>query len=69
MTSHGEDQRHQKNKRRERLVKKYAAKRAELKAIAARTALTTEDQFAARLKLAEMPRNSAGSPHPNIAVN
>ena len=49
----------QKNKRRERLVKKYANKRAELKAIFKDPSLTPEDQFAARLKLAEMPRNSS----------
>jgi small subunit ribosomal protein S14 len=49
----------QKNKRRERMVKQYANKRAALKAIAKDPALTPEDQFAARLKLAEMPRNSS----------
>ena len=49
----------QKNKRREHLVKKYANKRAELKAISKDPSLTPEDQFAARLKLAEMPRNSS----------
>ncbi|EWY39867.1 30S ribosomal protein S14 [Skermanella stibiiresistens SB22] len=49
----------QKNKRRERMVKKYAGKRAALKAIAKDPSLTPEDQFAARLKLAEMPRNSS----------
>jgi small subunit ribosomal protein S14 len=49
----------QKNKRRERLVKQYANKRAALKAIAKDPSLSPEDQFAARLKLAEMPRNSS----------
>jgi small subunit ribosomal protein S14 len=49
----------QKNKRRERMVKQYAGKRAALKAIAKDPSLTPEDQFAARLKLAEMPRNSS----------
>jgi small subunit ribosomal protein S14 len=49
----------EKNKRREKLVKKYAAKRAALKAIASDQALPIEEQFAARLKLAELPRNSA----------
>ena len=49
----------QKNKRRERMVKQYANKRAALKAIAKDPALSPEDQFAARLKLAEMPRNSS----------
>lgn len=49
----------EKNKRREKLVKKYAAKRAALKATANDTSLPMEEQFAARLKLAELPRNSA----------
>jgi len=49
----------QKNKRRERLVKQYANKRAALKAIAKDPSLSPEDQFSARLKLAEMPRNSS----------
>jgi small subunit ribosomal protein S14 len=47
------------NNRRKRLVKKYAAKRAALKAIANDQNLSIEEQFAARLKLAELPRNSA----------
>jgi small subunit ribosomal protein S14 len=49
----------EKNKHRERLVKKFAAKRAALKATANDKSLPIEDQFAARLKLAELPRNSA----------
>ena len=49
----------EKNKRRERLVKKYAAKREALKAIAKDESLSMEERFAARLKLAELPRNSA----------
>ncbi|WP_158044280.1 30S ribosomal protein S14 [Skermanella pratensis] len=49
----------QKNKRRERMVKQFANKRAALKAIAKDTSVTPEEQFAARLKLAEMPRNSS----------
>lgn len=49
----------EKNKRRERLVKKYAAKREALKAIAKDPSNSMEERFAARLKLAEMPRNSA----------
>jgi small subunit ribosomal protein S14 len=51
----------EKNKRRERLVKQYAAKRAKLKAIADNKQLPMEERFAARLKLAELPRNSAPS--------
>jgi small subunit ribosomal protein S14 len=49
----------EKNRHREKLVKKFAAKRAALKAVANDTNLPIEDQFAARLKLAELPRNSA----------
>ncbi len=46
------------DKRRRRLVKKYADKRAKLKAIAKDTSLPPEEQFEARLKLAKLPRNS-----------
>jgi small subunit ribosomal protein S14 len=49
----------EKNKNRAELVKRYAAKRARLKALANDASLSPEDQFQARLKLAEMPRNSA----------
>lgn len=47
------------NKRRIKLVKQFSAKRARLKAVANDEALTMEERFAARLKLAELPRNSA----------
>jgi small subunit ribosomal protein S14 len=49
----------EKNKRRERMAKQFAAKRARLKAIANDKSLPIEERFAARLKLAELPRNSA----------
>ena len=49
----------EKNKRRERLVKQYAGKRSKLKAIADNKQLPMEERFAARLKLAELPRNAA----------
>lgn len=49
----------EKNKRRRKLVAKHAAKRAELKAIAKDESLSLEERFQARLKLAEMPRNSS----------
>ena len=49
----------EKNKRRERLVKQYAARRARLKAVANDKNLPIEERFAARLKLAELPRNSS----------
>ena len=43
------------------LVAKYAEKRAALKAIANDESLPLEERFDARLKLAELPRNSAPS--------
>lgn len=49
----------EKNNRRKRLVKQYAGKRASLRAIANDKSLPMEERFAARLKLAELPRNSA----------
>jgi len=49
----------QKNNNRKRLAKQYAGKRARLKAITQNKALSMEDRFAAQLKLAELPRNSA----------
>jgi len=49
----------EKNKRRVGLVKRYAAKRAKLKETANDMSLAPEDRFAARLKLAELPRNSS----------
>ena len=47
------------NNNRKALVKKYAARRAKLKAIAGDRNAPIEEQFEARLKLAELPRNSA----------
>ena len=47
------------NNRRRRLVKKFAGKRARLKAIASDQKLSMEVRFAAQLKLAQLPRNSA----------
>lgn len=49
----------EKNKRREKLAKQFAGKRARLKAMAKDETLSMEDRFMSRLKLAEMPRNSA----------
>ena len=49
----------EKNKRRERLVKQYSARRAKLKAIANDEQKPAEERFAARLKLSELPRNSS----------
>jgi len=51
----------EKNKRREKLTKQYAAKREALKATIANQELPIEDRFAAILKLAELPRNSSAT--------
>ena len=49
----------EKNKNRTRKVESRAARRARLKAIVMNRSLPMEERFAANLKLAEMPRNSA----------
>jgi small subunit ribosomal protein S14 len=49
----------EKNARRRRLVKKFAAKRLELLTIANDESKAMEERFEARIKLAELPRNSA----------
>jgi small subunit ribosomal protein S14 len=51
----------EKNNRRRKLVARYAARRARLKAVAKDESLPQEERFAARLKLAEMPRNSSAT--------
>ena len=51
----------EKNNRRRKLAKKYSGRRSRLKAIAQDKNLPMEDRFAAVLKLAELPRNSAPS--------
>ena len=51
----------EKNKNRTELAKRYAAKRARLKEAAADISLSDQERFGARLKLAELPRNSAPS--------
>jgi small subunit ribosomal protein S14 len=48
----------EKNKHRQALAKRFAAKRARLKAIANNREAPPEERFEAHLKLAEMPRNS-----------
>jgi small subunit ribosomal protein S14 len=48
-----------KNKHRIKLVKQYAERRHRLKSVAEDETLSPEERFAARLKLAELPRNSA----------
>ncbi len=54
-----------KNNRRKKMVKQYAAKWAKLKAIADDLSLPADERFAARLKMAKLPRNS----HPTRVRN
>ena len=49
----------QRNLKRIRLVKKFLKKRANLKKIIKNKKLPLEERFAAQLKLAKIPRNSA----------
>jgi small subunit ribosomal protein S14 len=51
----------EKNNRRRKLAKKYSGRRSRLKEIAQDKDLPMEERFAAVLKLAELPRNSAPS--------
>ncbi len=48
-----------RNKKREKMVAQYAAKRAALKAKAEDMSIPPEQRFDARLKLAKLPRNSS----------
>ena len=50
-----------KNNHRRKLVAQYAAKRKRLKAIADDQNKPSEERFAARLKLAQLPRNSSAT--------
>lgn len=49
----------ERDKKRRKMTASYANKRAELKAMAKDESLPMEERFAARLKLAELPRNSS----------
>jgi len=49
----------ERNKKRQRLVEKYAKVRAELKAILANPATTDVQFFAAQTKLQKLPKNSS----------
>ena len=51
----------EREKKRQKLVDKFATKRADLKAIAGNQELPMEERFAARLKLAKLPRNSSAT--------
>ena len=48
-----------RNKKREKMAAQYAPKRAALKAKADDMSVPPEERFAARLKLAKLPRNSS----------
>ena len=49
------------NLRKQRLVKKFAARRARLLEVANTESNSKEERFEARLKLAELPRNGAAN--------
>ncbi|MDP1581281.1 MAG: 30S ribosomal protein S14 [Candidatus Didemnitutus sp.] len=49
----------ERNKKRQRLTEKFAAKRAELKAILVNPATTDDDFHAAQKQLQKLPRNSS----------
>lgn len=49
----------ERNKKRRALTARYANKRNELKAVASDLSRGPEERFAARMKLAKLPRNSA----------
>ena len=51
----------EREKKRQKLVDKFAAKRADLKANARNQELPMEERIAARLKLAKLPRNSSAT--------
>jgi len=49
----------EKNEKRRRMVAQYAERRAALKELANDMSKPAEERFAARIKLAELPRNSS----------
>ncbi len=49
----------EKNERRKRMAKRYAAKRDRLKKIVMNRETSMEERFEAQMKLAKLPRNSA----------
>ena len=51
----------EKNKRREKLVKQMAARRARLKTTANDKTMSMEERFEARLRLAALPRNGSAT--------
>jgi len=55
----------ERNEKRKRLAKQFSGRRARLKAKALDESLPLEERFEARLKLAELPRNSAENRYRN----
>lgn len=55
----------EKNQKRARMAKRYAAKRASLKAQVVDPKLSAEERFDAMIKLAALPRNSAANRYRN----
>jgi len=51
----------EREKKRQKLVDKYAAKRAALKAVITDESKSMEERFRASLKLAQLPRNSSAT--------
>jgi small subunit ribosomal protein S14 len=51
----------ERNKQRIELVKKFAARRAKLKAMTRDKKLAPEERFAAHLKLAQLPRSGSAT--------
>lgn len=49
----------EKNKKRQRLIERYAVRRAALKAIVKDENVSPEDRFKAQVKLTELPRDSS----------
>lgn len=49
----------ERNKKREKMAKQHADRRAKLKAVIKDQSTSPEDRFTAVLKLAEVPRNSS----------
>ncbi|MFZ8864926.1 MAG: 30S ribosomal protein S14 [Rickettsiales bacterium] len=54
-----------KNERREKMISKYAEKRAKLKAVVSSKESSDQEKFEAQIKLAKLPRNSSKIRHRN----
>ena len=51
----------ERNKKREKMVKQFANRRAKLKALVSNREISVEERFEAAVKLAQLPRNSAAN--------